>query len=216
MPLYQRAGTSKAGNLIADRPRHSHCCRRRNVRYGSEVDPPRGLKPDRSRESINFTSSTSSEGLNGFATNVAPAGRSRSSGWVTPETMMSGISGWVLATNWPKATPSRLGASLRRREMRKRKRGYNLAAKKFGRLDPPMTCDDLAVVRHEHRVCKPEPLDGGCNLLDLPLRMRASIAGIRSEHRNLTFDQLGMFHQRPPASNSDRVRTTILNACVRQ
>ena len=89
----------------------------------------------------------------------------------------------------PAFSARRLSASsqrpfLRPSEMAK-SNGWDLGSPLSGGFNPPVTSDNLAVLIYKDRIGKAELLDRRRDLVSLLARMRACIAGIRFQLRNI-------------------------------
>ena len=84
-----------------------------------------------------------------------------------------------------------VSAPLRLGQMRERDRGNGFHPEELGSLDTAMTSDDIAIIRDEDWVGEAELFNRLRNLLDLRLRMRACIAGIRPQSAHCLFNNRG-------------------------
>src|SRR5690606_31166446 len=83
-------------------------------------------------------------------------------------------------------------------EVRQRQARHCLSAEQVGRLDAAMTGDDLAVIRHEHRVGEPKALDRGGDLLELFRGMGARVIRVRAERSDGSFRYGGIARRHVP------------------
>ena len=91
-----------------------------------------------------------------------------------------------------------IGPSFGLGQMRERDRRHRLHAEQASRLDPTMAGNDLAFVRHQHRVREAEAFDAVGDLSDLFLGVCARIARVRFQRRNATIEHLIQMHGDPP------------------
>jgi len=91
-----------------------------------------------------------------------------------------------------------VGAPLGFGEMGKSDGRHCLPAKQLRRFDPSVTRHDLAVVRNEHGVCEPEPLDRGSDPPDLLFGMGARVARVRAQRGDRPLPDLRSAHVRDP------------------